>query len=230
MASLVADYSSEDEVYSDTDSVKACNEPSKDKVKGEGNKTNFLLTTTENNEDGTSSDDSDQNSNQSDSLEEDEDPPPERLPNPLLGDTQTGSVFINPFKQAELDKQTVLEKHVQMTEKKNIGNRKVCFKFRKGKCNRGKNCRFSHDIDTLRGANRYEDSDNHRNDTGHFLPHSTEQPFIPEPIDEDSFSANKKHKRKIGVSDTLVPPKKAMMSLNDQRNKERPWTLGKKKS
>ncbi|XP_050411220.1 uncharacterized protein LOC126825594 [Patella vulgata] len=225
MASLVADYSdssTDDNTYSDSDSIIGRKEELKDVKETETEACNFLFTTTKEDSDYDDSNGEDlDNSPESESNKK----TTEKLPNPLLGDVQTSSVFINPFKQAELDKQSVLEKHVQMTEKRNLSNKKVCFKFKKGKCYKGKSCRFLHDIDTVRGTvyNSSEDSSNH-------IPGAAMQRFIEEPVDDDNYLLNAKRKKRHGVSDHLIPPKKALLSLEEQRSKERPWTMKKKKN
>lgn len=43
--------------------------------------------------------------------------------------------------------------------------------------------------------------------------------------DDDKFNIGDKRKKRVGVSQTLVPPKKAMTALTKQREQERPWTL-----
>lgn len=45
--------------------------------------------------------------------------------------------------------------------------------------------------------------------------------------DDDKFNVGDKRKKRVGVSQTLVPPKKAMSALNKQRHEERPWTVQK---
>ena len=82
-----------------------------------------------------------------------------KLPKPAIGKKKKkvktkiqveGSVFVNPFEKAEQAKQSILEKHVKMTENQHVTGKKVriCFKFRKGKCPFGKNCKYSHDVDS----------------------------------------------------------------------------------
>lgn len=45
--------------------------------------------------------------------------------------------------------------------------------------------------------------------------------------DDDKFNVGDKRKKRVGVSQTLVPPKKAMSALTKQRQEERPWTVQK---
>ena len=82
-----------------------------------------------------------------------------KLPRPAIGKKKKkvktkinveGSVFVNPFEKAEQAKQSILEKHVKMVENQHVTGKKVriCFKFRKGRCPFGKNCKYSHDVDS----------------------------------------------------------------------------------
>ena len=48
---------------------------------------------------------------------------------------------------------------------------------------------------------------------------------VDEDGDDDKFNAGDKRKKRVGVSQSLVPPKKAMAALSKQREEERPWTL-----
>lgn len=62
------------------------------------------------------------------------------------------SVFNNPFRVKEERKRAVLEQHVEMTSKqedqtRKIGNKKICWNFRKGRCRFGHKCTFAHDSD-----------------------------------------------------------------------------------
>ena len=205
----------------------------------------------------------------------------QKLPNPLMEKLPTpkirkqkakkkvklveGSVFVNPFEKAEQAKQSVLEKHVKMTENlpgmgKNV---KICYKFRKGKCPFGKNCKYSHDVDSL--ALKYQNNEEGAPGDEHEQIGSTNFPNIPPPpkpvgfmgtmgtlknpsrqghkpsrnyssyrqqlqdkedeADDDNYMLNAKKKKRSGVAQNLVPPKKAMMALTKQRNEERPWTV-----
>ncbi|KAK4876207.1 hypothetical protein RN001_012629 [Aquatica leii] len=63
-----------------------------------------------------------------------------KLPTPDFIDSSTSktSVFTNPFKQAEDEKQAILEKHVKMVDTQDnirtINGKKVCWNYRKEKC------------------------------------------------------------------------------------------------
>lgn len=141
------------------------------------------------------------------------------------------SIFANPFELAAKAKQAILEKHVKMTEKiVTNSNKPVCKKFKRGRCYFGDKCRFSHDVSNIvsmppddettllinKTTNRY-------NRTNVGLPLDTQ--------DDDSYMANAKRKKRVGMTDTLVPPKRSLVALNKQRQQDRPWTYtGNKKS
>ncbi|XP_005109104.1 uncharacterized protein LOC101862453 [Aplysia californica] len=263
MASLVADYSdSDDEDYQNeevaTTTVSVKEEP-KDPVKEEprdatektGKPTNFFATA-EN--ESNSEDESNEGTatSESNTVVKQE----QKLPNPLTAELQKlpslneaatsrigTSVFVNPFEEAEQAKNQILEKHVRLTEAapKKPAHQPVCWKFKKGKCFLGKNCRFFHDRDNIaleenNAANAEPPSPNSNTVENPNRPsyHSSafrnagRHQFQPEPVDDDNYMASMKRKRRYGVNDHLVPPKKAFESLQRQRIKERPWTMGGK--
>lgn len=183
-------------------------------------------------------------------------------------------MFANPFETAEMAKQSILEKHVKMTEAQLLTGKKgkICKAFKRGACRFGKNCKFSHDIDTnlsLRYIGKQDDSvqdksetaGRHRNPKYPQLPpppkqqqgfmgtvqrshsgpkhmsthqqrtHYTQQQRHMEAVDndeDDKFNVGDKRKKRGGLSESLVPPKKSMTSLAKQRMEQRPWTVKKK--
>jgi hypothetical protein len=209
----------------------------------------------------------------------------EKLPTPDLGtDTKLpihkstegrGSVFANPFETAEMVKQSILEKHVKMTEAQLATGKKakICKAFKQGRCRFGKNCKFSHDLDANLSL-RYKQEDSVQ-DGVDISSGQTEQSSIPKALrlppppkqqqgfmgtvdtlhggpkhvsthqqrvqyvqqqrymstadveDDDKFNVGDKRKKRVGLAQSLVPPKKAMSLLTRQRMEERPWTLGK---
>ncbi|GIX91819.1 hypothetical protein CDAR_5311 [Caerostris darwini] len=108
----------------------------------------------------------------------------------------SSSVFTNPYQVAENYEQSILEKHVKMTEIKEpeLKNKKICFKFSKGKCKLGDNCSFRH-------LNPTQIND---------LMRITDDEEIPEKNKEKS-------KRRCGLKDDLVPPKKYMKTYNNYK-------------
>ncbi|CAL1541542.1 unnamed protein product [Lymnaea stagnalis] len=253
MASLVADYSdSESEEDKTPIETSAFNETetgvineSEVKIKEEPQEvdqkkaTNFFETT---------EDDSDEDINDKKPLTTVKSEATEKLPNPLLSQklpsiieattSRIGtSVFVNPFEEAEQAKNLILEKHVKLTQAapKKPAHQPVCWKFKKGKCHMGKNCRFFHDLEN-RTLEENNDSNQEINANDHgqqrqmYHPaaytDARRRPMEQEPEDDDNYMASMKKKKRYGVSDNLMPPKKAFESLQRQREKERPWTLG----
>lgn len=53
------------------------------------------------------------------------------------------------------------------------------------------------------------------------------QPADLRSLDEDNYMNSARGRKRCGVTDHLVPPKKALMGLDDLRKKERPWTTKK---
>lgn len=95
-----------------------------------------------------------------------------------------------------------------MTEDR-VTSQPPCFKFKKGQCRKGDSCRFRHDL-------------------GFQAPG-----FVAAPDTTDYSHAVIDHtssqnvKKRPGVTNTLFPSKKARPSLDNQRLKERPWTVSK---
>ena len=176
-----------------------------------------------------------------------------KLPRPVIskrtGSTSTGSiqhsVFVTPFQKAEAAKDSILEQHVKMTSaelKKEKGGKKVCWNYRKGKCHKGSKCKFAHDNDIVqeRTENSAERQDvssqasaTQHHHLGYYGNESFHQPFdancqSSNAPDDDSFSTEQRQKKKrVGMRDHLVPPKRAMQALQKQREEERPWTMSK---
>jgi len=131
------------------------------------------------------------------------------------------SVFSNPFRDKEEKKQAILEQHVNMTrrqeEMKVIDGKKVCWMYRKGRCRQGAKCKFGHDndvkTDRVVPENKYDVESQISNDKAakgaaqpiKFNPNSRREP-TPEK-EEDVMM----RKRRPGLSEGLVPSKKAMM-------------------
>ena len=195
----------------------------------------------------------------------------EPSPKPSFKSSAVGSVWLNPFENAEMKKQSVLEKHVKMTEVVIPTGKKakICKMFKlKGQCRFGKHCKYSHDIQTISssqhhpqekpgpvgpamgsnqrsrfqekppppkahgfmgtvntlrsqsspGPSRFQERKMRQQE--HFMANQDDQDG-----DDDKFLAHKKRKVRVGVSESLVPPKRALMALSKQREEERPWTL-----
>ena len=136
----------------------------------------------------------------------------------------TSSVFFNPFLAEEKKKLSVLEKHVQLSEGKSEKDeqksKKICFKFQKGRCRLGDRCKFSHGMaDT--GASISE-TENPREPS--LTPSISTTGTRYEPDEEEERWEPTKKKRKPGVTNSLVPPKRAMAAFEKQRLNDKPWT------
>ncbi|ELU15125.1 hypothetical protein CAPTEDRAFT_228588 [Capitella teleta] len=221
MASLVADYASDSENEAD----EADTEPQWS-TESSTHSTNLLL--------GDSLDDDAGDSSSSGEDDSGLKKPSQRLPNPLMklplpkfgANSSSGalehSVFVTDYAKAEAAKDSILQQHVQMT-KTQLPNtkdaRKVCYNFRRGCCKRGSKCRFFHDNST---PQREEVQDTH----SYYGNRSAFAPVVTEKNDDDSFNTEQKvTKKRSGISDRLIPPKKAMKSLDKERHVERPWTV-----
>ncbi|KAK5866108.1 hypothetical protein PBY51_020323 [Eleginops maclovinus] len=142
-----------------------------------------------------------------------------KLPPPSLHTCSDSSVFTNPFKAQADQKLSALQKHVPLTmqaKPSQIGGKKMCVSYRKaGRCRFGIKCKFAHDSD---------------------LQSLTELPVSEETPDQEeahaSGSGSQKEtkelesrgqqgkKRRVGLSNTLIPPKRAMKQYAMQRDRE----------
>lgn len=136
---------------------------------------------------------------------------------------QTSSVFFNPFLAEEKKKLSVLEKHVQLSEGKSEEDKqkskKICFKFQKGRCRLNDKCKFSHDL-VATGTPSFE-TEKPREPS--LAPSVSTSGTRYEPDEEEEAWEQKKKKRKPGVTDSLVPPKRAMAAYEKQRLNDKPW-------
>ncbi len=149
-------------------------------------------------------------------------------------------MFANPYLKAEEAKQSVLEKHVKMTnyveeetkekrKKRAKDKRKICHRFLKGDCKYGKKCRFSHDLSGGQKADASQDElrDVRKHDSYGNRSWNEAVPSESTQNDDDSYMAEAKRKKRSGITEHLAPPKKAMKQLEQQRATERPWTVQK---
>ena len=143
-----------------------------------------------------------------------------------------------------------------------VGGKKICWNFRKGKCRFGHKCKYSHGTEILGGAGKANggaDDSAAATDDGagpsssypatmplhqyqqHHHPGHPHNAYPPQHNtyrqqqhhqgeslpDEDDYLSNAKRKKRAGVTDTLLPPKRAMRQLDKFREEERPWTIPK---
>ncbi|XP_030847295.1 uncharacterized protein LOC115926596 [Strongylocentrotus purpuratus] len=245
MTSLVADYPSSSGSDSDSEADIPINRQEKE------SKTRHNLLTSQ---DTSSSSDSDSNAYSSDrsrkssvrkSVKADKDNVPLPLPQGFsssepLGGTGNAknllslSVFANPFEQARQDQLSILEKHVKMKEQEKPdgaaaarGNHKMCYKFQKGNCRFGDTCKFSHGSDhkpvLLTGGN--SEAYPSAASGGHMgAPFQDDLYDEGQRAKEEEETIRKRRKDRAGLSEALVPSKKAKRIYDRQRTQERPWT------
>ncbi|XP_041095291.1 uncharacterized protein si:ch211-113e8.11 [Polyodon spathula] len=136
-----------------------------------------------------------------------------KLPAPRLGASAPGcSVFSNPFREERIEQLSVLQRHVPLTLQPKpalIGGRKVCLLYRQqGRCRFGHNCKFAHDSELQTPV---------PSPAG-----STQTPAAESAEHRDCAEPGQPRtgKRKPGLSDTLVPPKRSMKNYQAQRARE----------
>lgn len=146
----------------------------------------------------------------------------------------TSSIFCNPFREAEEAEFHLLETHVKLSERKKIAkpvkkSRLVCKMFRKGRCRLDDQCRFSHTIGSALLARLAEPSaDDQQEQASRSSPPQSK--FESEPVrynarEEIIEEENPlKKKRHVGITDSLIPPKRAMKLFDQQVKSETPWS------
>ncbi|XP_071945523.1 uncharacterized protein [Antedon mediterranea] len=146
----------------------------------------------------------------------------ERLPLPtFMNENETrilnSSVFSNPFKDAEHEKFSILEKHVKMTHTnvEDLNKKKICHSFRKGRCRFGNKCKFEHASKSVQPIPENQNTAVLNSEINYEYDYQD---------DEESESVEKR-KRKAGLSRTLIPSKKAMKDYKKTQVEERPWTM-----
>ncbi|KAJ3613970.1 hypothetical protein NHX12_017548 [Muraenolepis orangiensis] len=145
-------------------------------------------------------------------------PSPNRLPPPPLGVCGSGSgVFSNPFKAQADHKLSVLQKHVPLTMQAKpalIGGKRVCVAYRKdGRCRFGIKCKYAHDSDL-------------QNPVSAGFPASADPgPETADPSPGESRVRDDKgppgKKKRVGLSNTLMPPKRALKQYALQKERDR---------
>ncbi|XP_017564515.1 uncharacterized protein si:ch211-113e8.11 [Pygocentrus nattereri] len=153
-------------------------------------------------------------------------PPP--LGGGSLGGFPAGSsVFSNPFKEKAVARLNVLQKHVPLTLQARpiqIGGKRICVAYRRdGRCRFGIRCKFAHDSDLqsntgfpARSDIRPLDQTQSNPDSLHTSDYRTSAVERDEDKEEESL---KRKKHRVGLSDTLIPPKRMLKQYAMQKNK-----------
>ncbi|KAL2098035.1 hypothetical protein ACEWY4_007242 [Coilia grayii] len=159
-------------------------------------------------------------------------PPPLGVSGGLVG----SSVFANPFKEQADERLNVLQKHVPLTlqaRPTQIGGKKICIAYRKdGRCRFGSRCKYAHDSDlqntaALASTAGSEEGTEACSDQTGPTQATSQTPDCQTPSlfkqgeEEDGPEEERTKKRRVGLSETLVPPKRALKQFNMQRQKER---------
>ncbi|XP_073417021.1 uncharacterized protein [Dendrobates tinctorius] len=151
-----------------------------------------------------------------------------RLPAPCLGidsGLSSSSVFSNPFQNEKQAQLSILERHVKLSDCNWAkGGKSVCLAYqRDGRCRYGTRCKYSHGSDLPQGSSASAQRESVGNDSSkkvlemHNLMCGEEQTEEPQ--------SDKGKRKKPGLSDTLVPPKRSLKSYQKQMSTERPWAV-----
>ncbi|XP_043915761.1 uncharacterized protein LOC122791850 isoform X2 [Protopterus annectens] len=155
-----------------------------------------------------------------------------KLPSPQLDDplvnrekTSSTSIFKNPFKEEEQEHLSMLQKHVPLTvhdSPSETGGKKVCHMYQKNKrCRFGVNCKFAHDCD----LQVIKDSEGCPPDNSSSVLSPSALILAHSETNAAGDGQVIRVKRKPGLSQTLIPPKRALKNFQEQAAKDRPWVL-----
>lgn len=145
---------------------------------------------------------------------------PNKLPSPPLDACADSSVFSNPFRAQAERKLSALQKHVPLTmqaKPSHIGGKRMCVSYRKdGRCRFGIKCKFAHDSDLQTTA---IPSDCHPS-ANEGAPGQADEEAQGQETKEEQPEGQQGKKRRVGLSNTLIPPKRAMKQYTMQRERE----------
>lgn len=176
------------------------------------------------------------------SSSEDEEKPTKPLPSPLLSTllpaprlgsqnkTSPSGVFSNPFQDEERAQLSILERHVKLSDSNWAkGGKGVCLAYqRDGRCRYGTKCKYSHGTDLPPGATMSSQGElsSSRGDAIEMVKDDSKlgELHIGKEVEEET-QAERGKRKKPGLSNTLIPPKKALKNYQKQLTSERPWAL-----
>lgn len=151
-----------------------------------------------------------------------------RLPAPRLGNQSglsSGSVFSNPFQDEKQAQLSILERHVKLSD----GNwskvgKGVCLAYqRDGRCRYGTKCKYSHGSDLPQGSAAPAQREVAGNDLSNKALETHGLASGEEHIEETQNDKGKR--KKPGLSNNLIPPKRSLKSYQKQLSTERPWAV-----
>ncbi|XP_039268508.2 uncharacterized protein LOC120343406 [Styela clava] len=130
------------------------------------------------------------------------------------------SALATEYKREQDDKNKILEQHVKMvTNSKStngkVNGKKVCWMYRRGRCRLGKKCKMYHDSELRKTEAVEKPPTNNISEIPKNSPQKRSYEEVsPAVIDDDEIQPKTKiHKKKFGLSDDIVPPKKVIEHL-----------------
>lgn len=155
-----------------------------------------------------------------------------KLPPPSLNTCSDSSVFANPFKAQADQRLSALQKHVPLTmqsKPSHIGGKRMCVSYRKdGRCRFGIKCKFAHDSDLQTPVT-----------PAYCNQPVSDEPPVSDPVEshaggscgggsqipqketkEEESGGQQVKKRRVGLSNTLIPPKRALKQYAMQRDRK----------
>lgn len=148
-----------------------------------------------------------------------------RLPAPCLGGLSSSSVFSNPFQDEKQAQLSILERHVKLSDGNwSKGGKSICLAYqRDGRCRYGTKCKYSHGSDLPQGSAAPAQREIAGNDLSNKVLEAHGLGSGEEHVEEPQNDKGKR--KKPGLSDTLIPPKRSLKSYQKQLSTERPWAV-----
>ncbi|XP_045902284.1 uncharacterized protein si:ch211-113e8.11 [Micropterus dolomieu] len=153
-----------------------------------------------------------------------------KLPPPSLNTCSDSGVFANPFKAQADQKLSALQKHVPLTmqaKPSQIGGKRICVSYRKdGRCRFGIKCKFAHDSDlqtpvTPTDCHPPASEETPASDKAECHAGGSGSQNLQQETKEEESGGQKAKKRRVGLSNTLIPPKRAMKQYAMHRDRDR---------
>lgn len=139
-------------------------------------------------------------------------------------------MFANPFRDEERAQLSILERHVKLSDNNWAkGGKGVCLAYqRDGRCRYGTKCKYSHGTDLPPGATLA--SQGELSSGGGDVPEAVGDGLKLGELQSgeeagEETQAERGKRKKPGLSNTLIPPKKALKSYQKHQSAERPWAL-----
>lgn len=132
-------------------------------------------------------------------------------------------MFANPFRAQAEQELSALQKHVPLTlqaRPTQIGGKRICVSYRKdGRCRFGIKCKFAHDSDLQIQTSSDSQAPVSEETTVPAEAAGAGAQNLQVDSKEQESEGQQAKKRRVGLSNTLIPPKRALKQYAMQRDR-----------